>query len=628
MSKVEEIAEESYGDCVIDLEQLAHALEGVVTMQASSSVCEQSLQFEGYNFPGEHLSDEACGDARISKPSYTPELSSAFSSANALLSSLIADINELASLVNTHLDVARATIDNCDKQLSEYLKTIYSDVFKEMDYPSSAEALEYLGFVLNSLANYHIDVDYAEVMHSFYNSVKLNKLDADEFINFFDESVNVIKQYTGEVPGNLTERFFCSLFIGNNSVIDYSVKEAFMDHILLNYEDLLFKNGNTWYFFNEEQEELYNKHIFSLITDKITDFNFEDYDVDGFYFFQFGEDTLGFVNGQFIYNSGDLSRILNGKSEFDGFWQVDKSFLESTNYSVLLSSNGSYGVNQGVFRSLVEHYDDSAYIKYVLNGTIDIVRDYFPDMSDGEILSYLEKLDSSGACTHTGVVNRIAMYFADDQERFKEIFGYDLYRGGGIINGEYLLADFYSFVNQDNERLFDIERDADGNVISRTYKNPEKHSRDSKATEQLFLDFLNYKAEQQGGKYLIDATPNQKIFIYKNGEFRESEETTDINYNNSITDVGPYIAEGIKNGSLYEIGTAGDGTPVSIYFYDSSTDTFRPSTYDCGHTMAVVDADDHGLYVLTWGKLAYIPNSSLEGLNWTVREIDISVKEV
>ncbi|MBC1805934.1 hypothetical protein HCJ40_02730 [Listeria sp. FSL L7-0993] len=105
------------------------------------------------------------------------------------------------------------------------------------------------------------------------------------------------------------------------------------------------------------------------------------------------------------------------------------------------SENSTYGGAQGGPRAAYSNGD---------NRIADIIRQYYPNMSDKEIKQYLQKLDSEG-CSYVSLVNTFLDHYNGSEEDFEKTFGFPLYNivnGEKVINYNYLITDFYA--SQDN----------------------------------------------------------------------------------------------------------------------------------------------------------------------------------
>jgi hypothetical protein len=105
------------------------------------------------------------------------------------------------------------------------------------------------------------------------------------------------------------------------------------------------------------------------------------------------------------------------------------------------SEDGIYGGNQS---SPLEAYLDGD------SRIADIIKKYYPNMSDKEIKQYLQKLENEG-CGYVALVNTFLDHYNGSEKDFEEKFGFPLYttvNGEKVINYNYLIADLYA--SQDN----------------------------------------------------------------------------------------------------------------------------------------------------------------------------------
>ena len=103
-------------------------------------------------------------------------------------------------------------------------------------------------------------------------------------------------------------------------------------------------------------------------------------------------------------------------------------------------NKGEYGGNQGAPLDDKAHFSDYA----------DIVRKYYPDMSDKEVKNYLKKLNSEG-CGYVAMVNTIFAQYAGREDEFEKTFGFPMYDKDGKPNSNKLLVDYYSAKDNHNK---------------------------------------------------------------------------------------------------------------------------------------------------------------------------------
>ena len=71
--------------------------------------------------------------------------------------------------------------------------------------------------------------------------------------------------------------------------------------------------------------------------------------------------------------------------------------------------------------------------KILLEELNDIIRKYYPDYSEKEILQLYNDLNKYG-CTYASIANVIIEQIGHDDTIYKEFFGYSLYDKNGNIN--------------------------------------------------------------------------------------------------------------------------------------------------------------------------------------------------
>ena len=332
---------------------------------------------------------------------------------------------------------------------------------------------------------------------------------------------------------------------------------------------------------------------------------------------------------------------------------------QSPFYDIMDTAAGDgFGVNQGTFRSYDFSYDsfydgdtttsaDDFFLQalegnvpsqtQLLNQLKQIVRSYLPGISDADIIAYLTKLDSEGACSHAATVNQFILQWSSKPELFRQAFGYDLFRtdssGRRVLNGDLLLADYYTYLNQQNEGLFSFDGD------SPTYKNPDTHSDQVYSSAYKFEEFLNWKLEQSGSDVRVKVNDS---YVCSNTSPMEFD-TLSESLHKGIHDLG--ISYNFSFWVDYD-----KGEKVTMYRYDPDTGLYDiPTTTDewfensgdyesglseshtAGHATTIIDASSEGLYVQSWGKLYFIPFESLPNSTYQITEFrveEVPVSEV
>lgn len=124
---------------------------------------------------------------------------------------------------------------------------------------------------------------------------------------------------------------------------------------------------------------------------------------------------------------GILEQLWNWICNLFG-WGDDSDSGEYEIDSVVFDDTGDYGGDQGAPRLSGGSDQEALY---------DIVRKHFPDMSDKEIKSYLNKLNSEG-CSYVATINTIFAAYEGREEEFERTFGFSMYKNGDLNYGRVL----------------------------------------------------------------------------------------------------------------------------------------------------------------------------------------------
>lgn len=109
--------------------------------------------------------------------------------------------------------------------------------------------------------------------------------------------------------------------------------------------------------------------------------------------------------------------------------------------SVVFDEDGSYGGDQGSPYYTTGDEREELY---------DIVRQYYPNMTPGELDNFFEKLNSEG-CGYVAVVNTIFAAYEGREEEFERTFGFPMYNEDGDLNYNKLLVDYYCATDNHNK---------------------------------------------------------------------------------------------------------------------------------------------------------------------------------
>lgn len=220
--------------------------------------------------------------------------------------------------------------------------------------------------------------------------------------------------------------------------------------------------------------------------------------------------------------------------------------------SVVFDDDGGYGGDQGSPQNQIGENREALY---------DIVRKYYPDLSDAQIQDYLRKLNSEG-CGYVAIINTIFRQYEGREAEFQEKFGFPMYKNGDLNYNE-LLVDFYTATDNHNQGLFWSDRINENEDPSATTGRGTTPS-DQKYRAQLYL-------KEKGIEVQIQT--NKRVNVDNYQKLAESGSVI-INYH---------------YGNLY------DANGKVVQYIDG------------GHSMTVTGVTEDGRYIVSsWGEKYYI----------------------
>lgn len=291
---------------------------------------------------------------------------------------------------------------------------------------------------------------------------------------------------------------------------------------------------------------------------------------------QYAKNTIQYFDEIFKLNAAIIdSQAL--ENSINILQHLDDKFKES------LEVNGTYGVNQGVFRKL--ETSNPEYYKELVE---DFSKKY--GMSNETAVTIMGHLDSIGACSYADSCNVIISKFIDNPQKFEEIFGFPLYTSDGKFNSERLLFDMYLWANSKNNggALFDV--DSNGNIE--------------------FIGEFNDKGQFATQEYM---NTNQRLDQYLKSKSDELEcLTNEINiYYLNENGIKNSIIDAINEGKQVSISTKGE----AIY---TNVDTGEKVVIDGGHITKIIGIVDDKIIVASWGEKYYLNLSDLLEKNGNV----------
>ncbi|HIR49086.1 MAG TPA: hypothetical protein IAB35_03820, partial [Candidatus Faecimonas gallistercoris] len=303
--------------------------------------------------------------------------------------------------------------------------------------------------------------------------------------------------------------------------------------------------------------------------------------------------------------------------------------------SISLNFDNTYGARQNILATIFKDTEEIADINVreklekaitgivginqdVKDNIYNIVREYFPTMKKTELKKYLASINvNAGVCSYANVVNGIYIQFADKEQLFKEIFGYDMYcieNGKKIMNDQYLLADLYSYANQNNSSLIDIT--PDGNT---TYLEEGEQiflsSRKEGVDKNIIEAFLNHKISE--ANLDLKAKVDGEVKFFGNSDNKTGYK--------DLTEMKRTITAGIEKGNMVSMGVFHDSARsefLTMYRYNPKTNELKapyvPQNKTFSHSMQVTGVKDDGVIVSSWGEKYYIPFSELDTSDVTI----------
>ena len=305
-----------------------------------------------------------------------------------------------------------------------------------------------------------------------------------------------------------------------------------------------------------------------------------------------------------------------------------------------------YGVDQNglsdLFDTVSKKFGENSEIK---DNVFKIVKEYFPTMSKSNMKRYLNSINSVGACSYASPLNNICILFEGKEELFKEIFGYDMYRevnGERYINDEYLLADFYSYVNKNNTDLFSRDQNGKWHYIAQGKNTKQIYvsTYNDGLNTNLLTDFINHKLKTMSAskKYEINISKGKRIKLdFNYYEMHRviwpiKEQIISSLEKNEMIDFGVYANfSDNKNFTMYKYNpdtNKYDSKLSSKYWQDSDLEEGLSQAKDVvGHAMAVTGMDNDGIYVASWGEPYYIPFKEMNLISLDVSSDQLNIQK-
>lgn len=213
----------------------------------------------------------------------------------------------------------------------------------------------------------------------------------------------------------------------------------------------------------------------------------------------------------------------------------------------------------------------------------DIIRKYYPDMSDKEIEDFLSKLNSEG-CGYVALVNTFLNNYSGSELDFERKFGFPLYSvvdGEKVVNFDYLIVDLYASQDNHNKGFWFWE----GDVFN---PNEDTSNLEGVGTSQ---NSREYRFENYMDSYGVTVD-----VVNGEGFFNTKIQATVSNYEK-------YSAQGDIVISV---------EPVLLNDENGN----GVVDMDGGHAMTVTGATADGMLIVSsWGKKYYLNPADYEGIS-------------
>ena len=248
----------------------------------------------------------------------------------------------------------------------------------------------------------------------------------------------------------------------------------------------------------------------------------------------------------------------NWFSKLKAWFGWGDSFTEDQIESIVYDDDGAYGGNQGSPMWEFGFWSEKKEL-------YDIVRKYYPDMTDQEIKDYLKKLNNEG-CGYVAMINTIFAYYEGREEEFEKDFGFPMYHDGDL-NYDKLLVDFYAMT--------------------------DNHHADSEGKD--------YIATDEDKSATVGAGTNFQVLEYRMQKYLE-EKNAGITLEQTL--YGPNEIT-VENYMEY----AEKGQVVIAFYYGNlqNEDGSVAQYIDGGHGMTVTGVTSDGRFIVSsWGKKYYI----------------------
>lgn len=294
-------------------------------------------------------------------------------------------------------------------------------------------------------------------------------------------------------------------------------------------------------------------------------------------------------------------------------------------YSDFLSkaqnATGTYGVDQGIFRSLkknsVEYHNlinDLTKRYKITKQTATVITDTIENDIVGE-----RGLTNPGVCSYADACNTLINMFKDRPQDFEKAFGFPLYEktANGIkINQEKMLFDMYVTTNLEENGGMIFKREPDGTIVF------------SRKIGTHYGEYIDDEGIKHPGQKPMEYKPIFESYLktkFENVNFKQKNLSTSTL---TKTDIIYQINKSTGEGKEVSLRTETVEGPITFIYTDGSPSVVLRSGDDHAcHITKVLGTTDEGVLVETWGKKALVRFEDLVGKHngtLVVRDINVS----
>ncbi|BCN30131.1 hypothetical protein [Anaeromicropila herbilytica] len=174
-------------------------------------------------------------------------------------------------------------------------------------------------------------------------------------------------------------------------------------------------------------------------------------------------------------------------------------------YPLTFDPNNEYGGDQGSPKNTYSNGDKTLE---------DIIKKYYPNLTNTQIRDYLDKLNSEG-CGYVALVNTLFKQYEGKEDEFEKNFGFPMYSidssGKKHLNFDYVVADFYASEDNHNDKNFlfihwDEKDDSEDkyNEKTKVVEGNGTTSEDREYRWERYLENHNIKGKVEDVKITID----------------------------------------------------------------------------------------------------------------------------